>query len=169
MSGIDFNKLKEPFPEAGLDWRIARFGVSNKGPWAQILAYLTARDVEDRLDEVVGVENWKNQYGPGPQGGVMCGLAIRVRDEWIWKFGVAENTKVESIKGGESDAFKRAAVRWGIGRYLYGLGDSCAIFKDDGRFKHYDKDTGTTYRWDPPLLDEAFINEADKLLRVGAY
>ena len=34
----------------------------------------------------------------------------------------AENTNIEAIKGGYSGAFKRAAVKWGIGRYLYGLG-----------------------------------------------
>jgi len=34
----------------------------------------------------------------------------------------AENSDIEPVKGGLSDSFKRAAVQWGIGRYLYSLG-----------------------------------------------
>lgn len=33
----------------------------------------------------------------------------------------AENTDIEPVKGGLSDAYKRAAVKWGIGRYLYDM------------------------------------------------
>ena len=75
----------------------------------------------DRLDEVVGPENWKDEYAPGPDGGVICGLSLRIEDEWITKWDGAENTDFEAIKGGLSDAFKRAGYKWGIGRYLYRL------------------------------------------------
>ncbi len=39
--------------------------------------------------------------------------------EWISKSDGAELSNYSPIKGGLSDAFKRAAVKWGIGRYLY--------------------------------------------------
>jgi len=75
----------------------------------------------DRLDEVVGPENWKDEYAPGPDGGVICGLTLRLNGEWITKWDGADNTEFEAIKGGLSDAFKRAGYKWGIGRYLYKL------------------------------------------------
>ena len=39
----------------------------------------------------------------------------------MWKADGAGDTAVEADKGALSDAFKRAAVRWGVGRYLYGM------------------------------------------------
>jgi hypothetical protein len=52
---------------------------------------------------------------------VICTLSIKVGDAWISKEDGGENSDIEPVKGGLSDAFKRAAVSWGIGRYLYGL------------------------------------------------
>lgn len=80
----------------------------------------------DRLDKVVGPGNWQDEYKPGPSGGVICGISIYVYESdgacgWITKWDGAENTDFEAVKGGLSDAFKRAGVKWGIGRYLYGL------------------------------------------------
>ncbi len=80
----------------------------------------------DRLDKVVGPGNWQDEYRPGPSGGVICGISIYVYEPegacgWITKWDGAENTDFEAVKGGLSDAFKRAGVKWGIGRYLYGL------------------------------------------------
>ncbi|MCR4719337.1 MAG: hypothetical protein K5768_06885, partial [Firmicutes bacterium] len=37
------------------------------------------------------------------------------------KSDAAENSNFEPVKGGISDSFKRAAVKWNIGRYLYKL------------------------------------------------
>lgn len=50
-------------------------------------------------------------------GGVECGISIKIDGEWITKWDAAENTQVEAVKGGRSGAMKRAAVQWGIGRY----------------------------------------------------
>jgi hypothetical protein len=95
--------------------------VSERNGKALALAYLTSRAVMDRLDQVVGPENWQDEYIPGPAGGVVCRLSLRVLGEWIPKQDGADNTKIESVKGGIADALKRAGVKWGIGRYLYGL------------------------------------------------
>ena len=40
---------------------------------------------------------------------------------WVAKADGAGDTAHEAEKGGISDAFKRAAVQWGVGRYLYRL------------------------------------------------
>lgn len=115
--------LKEPFPAEAIDWRI---GSTNRDKTKGIaLAYLQARPVMDRLDEVLGPQNWIDSYEPiqgnaGPVG-FICTLAIRIGNEWVTKTDGADNSDIEAIKGGLSDAFKRAAVKWGVGRYLYDL------------------------------------------------
>ena len=114
-----FARLAAPFHPQDLEWRT---GAANADKTrALALAYITSRAVMDRLDEVVGPQNWKDEYAPGPDGGVICGLSLRIESEWITKWDGADNTDVEAIKGGLSDAFKRAGYKWGIGRYLYKL------------------------------------------------
>lgn len=121
-------RLKEPFSENVVHWRIgatnARKLSEETGreikPWQATsgiaLAYITARDVMKRLDEVCG-DNWQAEY---PFLGC-CRIGIKVDDEWIWRSNGAGETDVEGEKGQYSDAFKRAAVLWGVGRYLYYL------------------------------------------------
>jgi hypothetical protein len=100
------------------------------------LAYLDARDVQDRLDLVCGPENWQCEYSETVKGRVICRIGIRVNDEWVWKADGAGDTAVEGEKGGISDAFKRAAVPWGIGRYLYRLSAPwvpCETYERNGK------------------------------------
>lgn len=119
MSGI-FERLSAPFDPAVISWRP---GSTNKDKTkAKALAYLDARDVMRRLDEVCGPANWGNRYIPMPNGTTCCEIKIRVNGEWLEpKSNGAGNTDIEAEKGGYSDAFKRAAVLWGIGRYLYDI------------------------------------------------
>lgn len=84
------------------------------------VAFFDARDVQDALDDIVGPGNWKTRYlTVGDR--LMCELSIRVGDEWITKTDAGTDSAMEAEKGGVSDAFKRAAVNWGIGRFLYRL------------------------------------------------
>jgi hypothetical protein len=118
---IELNKFKAPFPSSEVEWRLKTAGKNGKGSWAMLLPYVTNRAIMNRLDEVAGPENWRNEFQPGPSGGTMCGLSIRINNEWITKWDGAQETDIEPVKGGYSDAMKRAAVQWGIGRYLYCL------------------------------------------------
>lgn len=113
---MNLNKLKEPFDIDKISWRV---GATNKEKTKGIaLAYIDARDVMERLDEVCGVENWQCTYSHAGQK-TICDLSIRINGEWITKSGGAGDTQIEAEKGAISDAMKRAAVLWGIGRYLY--------------------------------------------------
>lgn len=114
---IDLAALAAEFPKEAIHWRAQK--LSKKGDKAMALAYLDARDVMDRLDAVCGPANWPSQYSETAKGRVLCSLGIRIDGEWVWKTDGAGNTAVEAEKGGISDALKRAAVSWGIGRYLY--------------------------------------------------
>ena len=115
--------LKEPFDPNVIHWRVGSTNAKSLGckPWEATkgiaLAYLNARDVMKRLDDVVGMENWQCKY---PFVGC-CELSLRLGGEWITKSNLAGETQVEAEKGQASDAFKRAAVLFGVGRYLYYL------------------------------------------------
>lgn len=153
----DLGRLKEPFPEADIEWRIQRSGIKNGKPWALVLAYITNRAIQDRLDDVCGPDSWQNEYRPAPLGeGVLCGIGIKLESGWVWKWDGAENTQFEAVKGGLSGSMKRAAVQWGIGRYLYNLEAGFANFDENGRYRDKIKDdsTGkeTWYKWNPPQL-----------------
>ena len=75
---IDFARLRAPFHPDELEWRVQQVGQSNGKLWAIVLPYVTNRAIQNRLDEVVGPANWKNVFRPGPAGGVLCGLALRI-------------------------------------------------------------------------------------------
>ena len=48
----------------------------------------------------------------------ICTIALNIEGAWIKKSNGAGPTSYEAVKGGLSDAFKRAATMWGIGSYL---------------------------------------------------
>lgn len=130
--------LKVPFAPSEIDWRIGQSGKTAEGKWwATCLAYITGRAVQDRLDAVLGGENWKVEYKEWGIGtpGVLCGLSLRINGEWITKWDGADQPDTEPMKGGLSNALKRAAVPWGIGRYLYDLPKTWADIREDGTLR----------------------------------
>lgn len=123
--------LKRPFHPSKISWRV---GNTNKkkvqretgnqnapATKGQVLAYIDARDVLQRLDDVCGLD-WQNDYTVATESGLLvCRIGILINENWVWRSNGAGDTQVEAEKGKCSDAFKRAAVNWGIGRYLYQL------------------------------------------------
>ncbi len=150
---IDFSRLALPFSEEEIEWRVQQAGEKQGRFWALVVPYVTNRAIQQRLDDVCGPENWKNEFARGPDGGVLCGLAIRVGDEFVCKWDGAENTDIDGVKGGLSSAMKRAAVQWGIGRILYAMDETFAQINERGRFRGKTKD-GKTFRWNPPALPD---------------
>lgn len=114
--------LSKPFAPEDLEWRIQ---VTSKDKASGLaVPYVTNRAIQDRLDDVVGPENWHNEYKPwhgnGKHEGQICGISIYFEGRgFITKWDGAEDTDIEPVKGGLSDSMKRAAVQWGIGRVLY--------------------------------------------------
>lgn len=112
-------KLQEPFEPSEIEWRVgATTQAKDKG---LALAYVTNRAIQNRLDDVFGCFGWKNEYREWHGDSQLCGISIKVGDEWITKWDGADDSATEATKGGLSDAMKRAAYQWGIGRYLYKL------------------------------------------------
>jgi hypothetical protein len=103
-------------------------------PGGKTAHYITARTAMNRLDDVLGPENWRDDYHP-LENSVICRLTIRLPDG-------SEVTKCDAggyagmsdsgddDKSGFSDSFKRAAAKWLVGRYLYN--DGYPRFTDDG-------------------------------------
>lgn len=109
--------LSRPFDVKKISWRV---GATNKDKTKGIaLAYIDARDVMYRLDEVFGLD-WQNKYTHA-ETKTVCEIGALIDGAWIWRAGGAGDTDIEAEKGAISDAFKRAAVLFGIGRYLYDL------------------------------------------------
>src|SRR3954453_12665087 len=87
------------------------------------LHYITARTAMNRLDNVLGPENWWDEYLPN-ENSVLCRLTIRLPDgSTLTKAdaggyaGMSDSG--DDDKSGYSDAFKRTAVKFGVARYLY--------------------------------------------------
>src|SRR5438552_7800639 len=96
-----------------------------QGHRALALAYVDARVIQDRLDEVLGVEGWQDEYECLPDGTVVCRLRLRLGEGWVTKMDVGgpseQPDEGDRRKAAFSDALKRAAVKFGVGRYLYRL------------------------------------------------
>jgi len=119
MSKDIINKLCAPFPYSEVEAKI-QVTTGDKTSGLAVF-YINSRAIQNRLDETVGAFNWRNQFTLWHDNSQICGISIlnEERGEWITKYDGAENSDIESIKGGLTDALKRAAVLWGIGRYLY--------------------------------------------------
>jgi hypothetical protein len=112
-------KLQEPFSPEDIEWRV---GSTNQDKTKGIaLAYVTNRAIMNRLDSIFGPFGWKNEFREWKGTSQLCGLSIKVEGDWITKWDGADDSQTEAVKGGLSDAMKRAGYQWGIGRYLYNL------------------------------------------------
>lgn len=113
--------LRAPFPAHMLGWKPQMV----KGNRALAVAYIDARDVQQRLDDVVGVGAWQDEYEFLPGGPVLCRLQVWIGGAWVTKCDVGneseQSDKGDREKAAVSDALKRAAVKFGIGRYLYSM------------------------------------------------
>ena len=116
---MNLNDLKKEIP---YKWRVQ----STKYGKTTCVAYIDARDCMDILDEVCGPENWQSIFYE-ENGLLFCKVGILCSDistqeyNWVWKSDTGSESNVEKDKGHVSDAFKRACVKWGIGRFLYRL------------------------------------------------
>ena len=133
--------LSAPFASADIQWRVG--STTKDKAKGQALGYVDARAVMDRLDDAVGPGNWYDTYTASAAGnGIQCAIFVKIDGEWVGKMDAAQFEKPDEskpneidmrLKGAYSDAFKRAAVKWGIGRYLYKL-DAVWVPLKDGRY-----------------------------------
>jgi hypothetical protein len=113
-----FQALCDPFGKGEIKQRDAGGG--------RKVSYITARTAMNRLDTVLGPENWWDEYEPHEHS-VVCRLTIRLPDGSLLTKGDAGGyagmaDAGDDDKSGYSDAFKRACVKFGVGRHLYNDG-----------------------------------------------
>ena len=113
--------FKRPFPKGAVKWR----SVATRGNEALAVAFIDARNVMERLDRVVGPGEWGDEYevviATGEEFVVECRLTVL----GVTKADVGDSSASGGggnlAKTAYSDALKRAAVKFGVGRYLYAL------------------------------------------------
>jgi len=148
MKAMDevWRKLAEPFPPGEVQWRIEALSKDKRK--ALVVPYVDARTVLDRLDKAVGPEGWHDSYEvlsdqertlEGERRERVVEVKCRLTVLGVSKEDVGEG---DSLKAAFSDALKRAAVKFGVGRYLYRL---------EKQWVDYDPEKG---RFTPPTLPE---------------
>lgn len=129
---------------------------------AMALAYLTARAIQDRLDAVLGPAGWKDDYERFPDGTILCRLSVRLGGEWITKCDVGAPSEQpdpgDRTKAAFSDSIKRAAVKWGLGRYLYDLPTQWVELDESG--KKFAREPALAPSALPPALDGKQLAES---------
>ena len=107
-------------------WRVQ--GANKDKTKVQLTAYIDARQVQDLLDQHCE-HGWSSAFRD-VAGGVFCSIQIHGPDGELWVREDAGNRIEDNsqdqmfeqgFKAAASDAFKRAAVQFGIGRFLYDI------------------------------------------------
>lgn len=154
--------LRKAFHPDQLEHRLNSCGKNTTGIWAQSLTYVTSRAIQERFDQVCG-GGWQLKTRFENNGAVcICSIGVKLDGEWVWREDGSDPSDIEAVKGALSGAVKRAAVLWGIGRDLYGLGDGWATIcekdpHDDRYYKAFNQKLGktdekATFWWLPPML-----------------
>jgi len=128
-----WQQLTQAFPESDVKYRIQGYNRKKEGDHypegtrGQKVAYIDARLVMDRFDEVFTPARWQFQWEHVGDGAVKGVIGVLLDGEWVWKQDVGypnnpgDGAKQEALKAAVSDALKRTAVHWGVGRFLYDL------------------------------------------------
>ncbi|MBZ9713790.1 single-stranded DNA-binding protein [Deinococcus multiflagellatus] len=124
-------RLQAAFPAHMINWKPGVISKDRKR--ALMLAHIDARAVQDRLDATCP-DDWSFEVEvvPGTRLPTVKGrlTVLGVTREDI---GEAQEGDLGTLKAASSDALKRCAVHFGIGRYLYDLPKTWADWDDAGR------------------------------------
>lgn len=125
-------QLAKPFRPDQIKWKIQTNPKDKEQTgWAILVAYLDARDVAERLD-IVCAGDWHDEYVEPPMSftsldcnkilDLECRLTVcgvTRRDVGSVSIGDKADKQENAIKELYSDSFKRAAVKFGLGRVVY--------------------------------------------------
>lgn len=114
-------RLQAEFPLEQLGWKIIHAFETNGRFFAFLAPFVDARAIQDRFDEVFGIDKWQVSYEKWGENATKCTISVFLNERWISKEDGSEESDYSSVKGGFSNSLKRAAVLWGVGRYLYNI------------------------------------------------
>jgi hypothetical protein len=97
--------------------------VSKDGSKALAFAYADPRAYMDRLNDVVGPENWSKEFRTSvSEAKIFVTCRVTIKDLGFSEdVGEANLTDDNAYTVAASQAFKRACVQYGMGRYFYDL------------------------------------------------
>lgn len=110
--------LSAPFPARRVQWRAQNFTRDRSS--ALMVAYVDARTVMDRLDDVCP-DSWSFDVEFLPGAAPVARGRLSVLGLSRSDVGEAGEGEAATFKAAASDALKRCAVHFGVGRYLYDL------------------------------------------------
>jgi len=105
---------------ADIRWRVSNTWEKNGTKMGMLVGYIDARTAMDALDAID--PEWSAVHGqPIIVGSELIGVPCALTVMGVTRSDVGMPSSQEPIKGAYSDALKRAAVHFGIGRELYEL------------------------------------------------
>lgn len=107
--------LTAPIQSNEIEWRVQQQTSTGK---LIIVPYINNRCVMQRFDAAFGATNWTSEFREIGNG-FICRLTVNIDGYFVYREDGASKTNIEPEKGGISDAMKRAAVQFGLGRCLY--------------------------------------------------
>lgn len=141
-------RLAAPLASETISWRQDGKPVNRDGRFvARFVAYVEANTVRERLDAVVPGE-WDLTLTPLPQiagepaGEATCSFKARLQVLGVVREDVGTG---RDYKQAATDAFKRAAVRFGIAHELYAYGQNWVELDGDGRYAKPVEDPAVVY------------------------
>jgi hypothetical protein len=173
-----WSRLAEPLPNGVVYWRQDGKVIARDGKYfARFVAYIEANTARERLDSVVpGEWDLTLELLPPLPGiddsadGGSCSFKARLQILGVIREDVGTG---RDYKAAATDAFKRAAVRFGIAHELYAYEQNWVQMDGDGRNAKPLEDPGVVYarRYGPangaalptdvPVSDEAATELAD--------
>src|SRR5215212_1111582 len=142
-----WSKLAAPLPQGVISWRQDGKPTQRDGKYfARFVAYIEANTVRERLDSVVPGE-WDLTLEllpplPVDDGDTTCSFKARLQILGVIREDVGTG---RDYKAAATDAFKRAAVRFGIAHELYAYEQNWVQVDGDGRYAKPLEDPGVAY------------------------
>jgi len=130
---------------------------SRQWPWGKSLDYITARQAQDRLDEVCWPEGWCVEYKE-IAGNLFAWVTIFTTNWPITKWDAGSESNIEKEKGHISDSFKRACVAWGIGRFLYPESNATVVPKEKFTKKQFKEIVEAFNEWGADLANATYTD-----------
>jgi hypothetical protein len=145
-----WSALSAPLPPGVISWRQDGRSVARDGRFiARFVAYIEANTVRERLDSVVpGEWDLTLELLPGVEGldedanQGACSFKARLQILGVIREDVGTG---KDYKQAATDAFKRAAVRFGIAHELYAYEQNWVQMDGDGKFAKPVEDPATVY------------------------
>ena len=143
-----WSKLAAPLPSGSISWRQDGKAIMRDGRWlARFVAYVDANTVRERLDGVVPGE-WDLTLDllpplPGVEDDTAnCSFKARLQILGVIREDVGTG---RDYKSAATDAFKRAAVRFGVAHELYAYEQNWVHVDGDSRYAKPLEDPQTAY------------------------